>query len=176
MIRTTNQTHPKPVRCQPLLPGAKRVIWTTQQTRDILQLIHNLHHTTSLTTAHPMPQLHDNNHNKRNQTRSKKIIKPRAFNLTWSLRAQSKSREMERCPYCHSSHVVKRGKRKKKHETVQLYLYRACQKAFTAQILKGNQALQQFMLANDSVTVAMEVPICLKPHDIYTIVYGIIIR
>ncbi len=86
-----------------------------------------------------MPQLHYNNHNKRNQTRSKKIIKPRAFKLTWSLRGQGKSRGVEHCPYCRSSRIVKRGKRQKKRETVQLYLCRQCFKTFTPQIVKGKQ-------------------------------------
>ncbi|MFH1392763.1 MAG: PD-(D/E)XK nuclease family protein [Patescibacteria group bacterium] len=43
----------------------------------------------------------------------------------------------ETCPYCNSKNFVKRGKRKKKLETVQLYLCRKCEKTFTAQFSKG---------------------------------------
>ncbi|MEK7662330.1 MAG: hypothetical protein AAB355_02440, partial [Patescibacteria group bacterium] len=41
------------------------------------------------------------------------------------------------CPYCNSKEFVKRGTRKKKLETVQLYLCRACNRTFTAQFIKG---------------------------------------
>ncbi|MCD6429161.1 PD-(D/E)XK nuclease family protein [bacterium] len=42
------------------------------------------------------------------------------------------------CPYCTSEkYLVKRGKRKKKYETVQLYYCKKCQRTFTPQIFKG---------------------------------------
>lgn len=41
------------------------------------------------------------------------------------------------CPYCESKNTVRRGKRKKKHETVQLYLCKECGRTFTPQIVKG---------------------------------------
>ena len=41
------------------------------------------------------------------------------------------------CPYCKSKKFVKRGKRKKKLEIVQLYLCRGCGRTFTAQVVKG---------------------------------------
>ena len=41
------------------------------------------------------------------------------------------------CPYCKSKKFVKRGKRKKKLEIVQLYLCRGCSRTFTAQVVKG---------------------------------------
>jgi len=43
----------------------------------------------------------------------------------------------EHCPYCNSREFVKRGLRKKKLETIQLYLCRACNRTFTAQFIKG---------------------------------------
>ena len=45
----------------------------------------------------------------------------------------------ERCPYCQSKDFVKRGLRKKKLESVQLYLCRnpECGRTFTAQFIKG---------------------------------------
>lgn len=43
----------------------------------------------------------------------------------------------EYCPHCQSKNFVKRGKRKKKLEVVQLYLCRECKKTFTAQFSKG---------------------------------------
>ncbi|TSC52168.1 MAG: hypothetical protein LiPW41_379 [Parcubacteria group bacterium LiPW_41] len=45
----------------------------------------------------------------------------------------------EICPYCASKNFVKRGMRKKKRESVQLYLCRVCGKTFTAQFVKGKQ-------------------------------------
>lgn len=45
----------------------------------------------------------------------------------------------DKCPYCQSKKFVKRGVRKKKLETVQLYKCRAenCGRTFTAQFIKG---------------------------------------
>jgi len=43
----------------------------------------------------------------------------------------------EYCPYCKSKKFVKRGKRKKRLEFVQLYLCRECDRTFTAQFVKG---------------------------------------
>ncbi len=44
---------------------------------------------------------------------------------------------LEECPYCKSKDVVKRGLRKKKYETVQLYLCNQCQKTFSPYKVKG---------------------------------------
>lgn len=41
------------------------------------------------------------------------------------------------CPYCKGKDVVKRGKRKKKYETAQLYFCNHCEKTFTGQGIKG---------------------------------------
>lgn len=46
---------------------------------------------------------------------------------------------VEKCPYCLSKKIVKRGKRKKKLEEVQLYLCKDCNKTFTSQIVKGKK-------------------------------------
>lgn len=40
------------------------------------------------------------------------------------------------CPYCRSGDIIKKGKRKKKYETVQLYLCRRCERKFTPLINK----------------------------------------
>ena len=45
----------------------------------------------------------------------------------------------EYCPHCHSTKFVKKGNRKKKLETVQLYRCRVCEKVFTSQLIKGNR-------------------------------------
>lgn len=42
-----------------------------------------------------------------------------------------------KCPYCGSEDFVKRGTRKKKRETVQLYLCRSCRRTFTPFSTKG---------------------------------------
>ena len=49
------------------------------------------------------------------------------------------SKVAESCPYCASKNFVKRGLRKKKLESVQLYLCRnaECGRTFTAQFIKG---------------------------------------
>ena len=43
------------------------------------------------------------------------------------------------CIYCGGKNIVKRGKRKKKHERVQLYFCKDCARTFTGQTLKGKQ-------------------------------------
>jgi len=43
----------------------------------------------------------------------------------------------ERCPYCEGKSIIKRGKRKKKFELVQLWYCQNCQKTFTPQLVKG---------------------------------------
>src|SRR3989338_10325788 len=43
----------------------------------------------------------------------------------------------DRCPYCKSKKFVKRGKRKKRLEVVQLYKCGDCARTFTAQFVKG---------------------------------------
>jgi len=43
----------------------------------------------------------------------------------------------EKCPYCGSKNITKRGKRKKKNEIVQLYLCKVCGRTFTPQSVKG---------------------------------------
>ncbi|MGA1826465.1 MAG: PD-(D/E)XK nuclease family protein [bacterium] len=43
------------------------------------------------------------------------------------------------CIYCESKNIVKRGKRKKKYEEVQLFYCNDCHRTFTGQTLKGKQ-------------------------------------
>ncbi len=42
-----------------------------------------------------------------------------------------------RCPYCQSKDIVKKGHRKKKLETIQLYLCKDCRRVFNPQTVKG---------------------------------------
>jgi len=51
--------------------------------------------------------------------------------------AKQKEKILERCMYCQSKNVVKRGKRKKRLEEVQLYRCRDCERTFTEQRIKG---------------------------------------
>ena len=97
------------------------------------------------------------------------------------------SKQPEACPHCGGCNVTRRGTRKKKLEIVQLWRCAACQRTFTpgpaalcnaateaaALIIPavGNnilrhETLQKFMLANDGVTVAIEIPIWLTEDDI----------
>ena len=55
-------------------------------------------------------------------------------------------RKAEACLYCRSKDIVKRGKRKKKYETVQLYLCKSCGRTFTSQIVKGKRYPLKLML------------------------------
>lgn len=47
------------------------------------------------------------------------------------------ARIAERCPYCQGKDIVRRGWRRKKYESAQLYLCKQCRKTFTAQRVKG---------------------------------------
>lgn len=53
-----------------------------------------------------------------------------------------------RCPYCQSKKFVKRGKRKKKLEVVQLYICKnlECGRTFTAQFIKGKHYPLNFII------------------------------
>ncbi|MFH1321322.1 MAG: hypothetical protein ABII90_11825 [Bacteroidota bacterium] len=52
---------------------------------------------------------------------------------------QPVSEKTEICPYCQGKNIIKKGTRKKKLETVQLYYCNDCQKVFTPQKVKGKQ-------------------------------------
>ena len=70
-------------------------------------------------------------------TQPKKPQKP-SINLVWSRRKKHiQDKPVERCPYCSSKDIVKRGWRRKKHEAVQLHKCKNCDRTFTAQIVKG---------------------------------------
>ncbi len=45
--------------------------------------------------------------------------------------------QTERCLYCHGTEITRKGKRYKKHETVQLWFCRTCNTVFTPQLAKG---------------------------------------
>jgi transposase-like protein len=94
-------------------------------------------------------------------TRQKREVKsPKSFHVAWSMEEKknkrtgkkkkkegetttktseiiSAARQPESCIYCFSKNTVKRGKRKKKHEVVQLYLCKDCGRTFTPQRIKG---------------------------------------
>ena len=48
-------------------------------------------------------------------------------------------KQIDKCPYCSSKKIVRRGVRKKKLEEVQLYLCNDCSKTFTSQRVKGKK-------------------------------------
>ncbi len=52
------------------------------------------------------------------------------------LETESNYKQLTHCPYCQAK-IVKRGKRKKKYETVQLYYCKNCDKTFTSYITKN---------------------------------------
>src|SRR3989344_7428484 len=51
----------------------------------------------------------------------------------------SSEKNQERCTYCHSKNIVKRGLRKKQFESIQLYQCNDCNRTFTPQIIKGKK-------------------------------------
>jgi transposase-like protein len=70
------------------------------------------------------------------KSKPKKLKPSRHFNLFWQYPSQTPDTRADSCPYCHSREVLKRGRRQKKHEAVQLYFCKACEKTFTPQIVK----------------------------------------
>jgi len=52
---------------------------------------------------------------------------------------QPVSQKITHCPYCQGKNIVKKGTRKKKLETVQLFYCNDCKKVFTPQKVKGKQ-------------------------------------
>jgi ATP-dependent exoDNAse (exonuclease V) beta subunit len=57
---------------------------------------------------------------------------------------------LTKCPYCAGKNFVKCGQRKKKHELVQMYFCKHCQKKFTASITKNKTFPLRLIL--DSIT------------------------
>ncbi len=76
---------------------------------------------------------------KKEEKEKKKKPKKRnkSYHVTWGDLGKAK-KEYPDCPHCgKNNEVIKRGKRKKKHETVQLYKCKDCSKAFTPKKVKG---------------------------------------
>ena len=66
-------------------------------------------------------------------------LKP-SYHIPWSRQEPAIfDRQIEHCPYCLSRQIVRRGKRRTKRETVQLYLCQECRRTFTPKVLKGKQ-------------------------------------
>ena len=65
-------------------------------------------------------------------------LKP-SYHIPWSHQGRFLDRQLERCPYCASRQIIKRGRRRSKYETVQLYLCKACRKTFTPKIMAGKR-------------------------------------
>lgn len=61
------------------------------------------------------------------------IYKPKAI----SPAPEAETKPVSNCPYCRGKDIIKSGRRKKKLETVQVYLCRHCQKKFTPLITKS---------------------------------------
>ncbi len=68
-------------------------------------------------------------------SKTREILTPQSTDIVREIIGTEKIAES--CPYCHSKQFVKRGLRKKKLETVQLYLCGDCKRTFTAQFIKG---------------------------------------
>jgi hypothetical protein len=74
---------------------------------------------------------------------NREILTPQSSEISREIIAKPTSsvdlRDAQKCPYCESSDFVRRGTRKNKHQTVQLYLCRnmECAKTFTASDVKG---------------------------------------
>ena len=78
------------------------------------------------------------------------------------------------CPYCSSTDLVKKGKRKKKYETVQLYFCRRCQRKFTPLINKRRKFPLKVII--DSITLYNRFHSMDKAAEIASGTYGILIR
>jgi len=76
-------------------------------------------------------------------SKTREILTPESTDISRDTNADNAGRNIglektaESCPYCNSRAFVKRGLRKKKLETVQLYLCGDCKRTFTAQFIKG---------------------------------------
>ncbi len=77
-------------------------------------------------------------HHIMNNTPAQKTKTPSARATTVrTRRAQLIGADLERCIYCRSTAITKKGKRHKKHETIQLWYCKHCATVFTPQIAKG---------------------------------------
>lgn len=68
-------------------------------------------------------------------SKAREILTPQNTDISREIIGLEKAAES--CPYCNSRAFVKRGTRKKKLETVQLYLCGSCKRTFTSQFIKG---------------------------------------
>jgi len=65
--------------------------------------------------------------------------------------SQKQEKKIEQCPYCQGSNIVKKGRRKKKMEEIQIYFCKHCQKKFTPQISRSRTYPLRIIL--DSITL-----------------------
>lgn len=72
-----------------------------------------------------------------NKSKPKNLKPSHHFSLFWQYQNQPPDTQAACCPYCQSREVVKRGQRKNKYQSVQLYQCKHCQKAFTKQLIKN---------------------------------------
>ena len=78
------------------------------------------------------------------------------------------------CPYCSGTDLVKKGKRKKKYETVQLYFCRRCQRKFTPLINKRRKFPLKVII--DSITLYNRFNSMEKAAQIASGTYGIPVK
>ena len=64
---------------------------------------------------------------------------------------KKQEKKVEFCPYCHSPKIIKKGKRKKKMEEIQIYFCKHCLKKFIPQISKSKTYPLRIIL--DAVTL-----------------------
>ena len=85
--------------------------------------------------------------------------------------ATNNIKTLDKCPYCKSSKIIKKGFRKKKYENVQIYYCAECDKKFTPQIHKNKTFPLKIIL--DSITLHNRLntleQAAIKVSDIYGI-------
>jgi transposase-like protein len=65
-------------------------------------------------------------------------LKP-SYNISWSGKGGVLDRLIEHCPYCLSRRIIRRGRRRTRHESIQLYFCKDCEKTFTPIVLKSKK-------------------------------------
>lgn len=89
-------------------------------------LNHPWHGTTKPTIT--MPLYNQTHHNSTDRRQSRRSPSPSQRLI---------GTQVERCPYCSGKDIIKKGKRRKKYETVQLWYCYHCERVFTPQVAKG---------------------------------------
>jgi len=86
------------------------------------------------------------------QILAKQFSKVKFFHsqMLFDQQAANSEKSLAKCPFCAGKNFVKCGRRKKKHEIVQMYFCKHCQKKFTSSITKNKTFPLRLIL--DSIT------------------------